>query len=89
LNPAALIIALPILKGLFEGGSVSVSPTPTSSSPPPSTPKPMAKPTLVTDVLTPTPITVKDAATGVVVPVRLPKDTPQQIRDRLRYGSGL
>jgi len=27
MNPAALIIALPILKGLFEAGSGSVSPT--------------------------------------------------------------
>ena len=88
MNPAALIIALPILKSLFEGGSVAVSPTVTTPPPPPA-PKDTGKVTLVTDVLTPTPITVKDVATGVVVPVRLPQDTPQQIRDRIKYGSGL
>ena len=49
MNPVALIIALPILKGLFEGGSVAVSPTVTTSSPPPA-----AKQTLVTSVLGPT-----------------------------------
>lgn len=89
MNPAALIIALPILKGLFEGGLGSVSPTqPVVTSPPPA-PKDTGKVTLITDVLTPKPTTVTDTATGVVVPIRKISDTAKQIRDRLRYGSGL
>ena len=86
MNPVALVIALPILKSLFNGGSVAVSPTVTTTPPPP---KDTGTVTLVTDVLTPQPITVTEPITGVVVPVRLPKDTPQKIRDRIRYGSGL
>ena len=109
MNPIALVIALPILKGLFEGGSGSVSP-----AQPVVTPPPASKQTLVTSVFdaptvtngytdailrqkqftqptitTPKPTTIKDAATGVVVPFRPPSDTPQQIRDRIKYGSGL
>ena len=50
MNPVALIIALPILKGLFEGGSGSVSPTQPVVTPPPA-----GKQTLVTSVFdTPT-----------------------------------
>jgi hypothetical protein len=87
MNPVALIIALPILKGLFEGSqAVSVSPT---TPPPPvsSTPKDTGTVTLVTDVLKPT--TVTDPTTGVTVPIRKISDTAKQIRDRIRYGSGL
>jgi hypothetical protein len=86
MNPVALIIALPILKGLFNGGSVAVSPTITTPPPPP---KDTGTVTLVTDVLTPKPISVTDKATGVVVPIRKISDTAQQIRDRIKYGSGL
>ena len=86
MNPVALVIALPILKSLFEGGSVAVSPTVTTTPPPP---KDTGTVTLVTDVLTPKPISVTDAATGVVVPIRKISDTAQQIRDRIKYGSGL
>ena len=35
MNPIALVIALPILKGLFEGGSGSVSPAQPVVTPPP------------------------------------------------------
>ena len=45
MNPKALVIALPILKGLFEGGSGSVSP-----AQPVVTPPPAGKQTLVTSV---------------------------------------
>jgi hypothetical protein len=45
MNPVALIIALPILKGLFEGGSGSVSPAQPVVTPPPAGPT-----TLVTSV---------------------------------------
>ena len=87
MNPVALIIALPILKELFEGSqAVSVSPT---TPPPTVTTTDTGTVTLVTDVLTPQPITVTDAATGVVVPIRKISDTAQQIRDRIKYGSGL
>ena len=60
-----------------------------TTTPPPSAPKDTGTVTLVTDVLTPKPITVTDAATGVVVPIRKISDTAKQIRDRIRYGSGL
>ena len=94
MNPVALLVALPILKELFEGSkAVSVSPT---TPPPPvtSTPKDTETVTLVTDVLTPTfqkniGGKVTDPVTGVTVPIRKISDTAQQIRDRLRYGSGL
>lgn len=94
MNPAALIIALPILKGLFEGGNGSVSPTQ-----PVVTSSPLGqKQTLVTSVFDkntgPTKILqagdpVTEPITGVVVPFRPPSDTVKQIADRLKYGSGL
>ena len=98
MNPVALIIALPILKSLFNGGSVTVSPTTTTPKTPALPPVPVVKyqdailrETQFTQpkVTAPKPITVTDPVTNVVVPVRPLTDTPKQIAERLKYGSGL
>ena len=102
MNPVALIIALPILKGLFEGGSVAVSPTVTTSSPPPAAKQTLVKSVLDTNgytdailrqkqftqpqVVTPT---ITEPITGVVVPIRPLTDTPSQIAQRVRNVYGL
>ena len=93
---AELLIALQLLRGTQ---AVSVSPT----TPPPQTmvtsvlgptndqqyQDAILRQSQFTQPKVTTPKSVKDVTTGVVVPVRTPTDTPQQIRDRLRYGSGL